>query len=117
MENDLTIDSERTLTIPAGTSLTIPTDVTLTVNGEITNTGTLNIRGSITGTGSITQKFKQTVSEPTANASQVTDTTLTIETVAKPNDAIGNVEYGYTTVNETEVAAGTLEQAAPHSVV
>ena len=115
LENDLTIDSERTLTIPAGTSLTIPTDVTLTVNGEITNTGTLNIRGSITGTGSITQKFKQTVSEPTANASQVTDTTLTIETVTKPNDAIGNVEYGYTTVNETEVAAGRWSSSSTFS--
>ena len=105
LENDLTIDSERTLTIPAGTSLTIPTDVTLTVNGEITNTGTLNIRGSITGTGSITQKFKQTVSEPTANASQVTDTTLTIEAVTKPDGAIGNVQYGYTTENEKEIPA------------
>ncbi len=105
LENDLTIDSERTLTIPAGTSLTIPTDVTLTVNGEITNTGTLTIQGSITGTGSITQKFKQTVSEPTASPSQVTDTTLTIDSVDKPDDAIGNVEYGYTTGNETEVPA------------
>ena len=105
LEDNLTIDSERTLTIPAGTSLTIPTDVTLTVNGEITNTGTLNIRGSITGTGSITQKFKQTVREPTASASQVTDTTLTIETVTKPEGAIGDVQYGYTTENETEVPA------------
>ena len=40
LENDLTIDSERTLTIPSGHKLDIPTDVTLTVNGEITNNGT-----------------------------------------------------------------------------
>ncbi len=105
LENDLTIDSERTLTIPAGTSLTIPTDVTLTVNGEITNNGTLAIQGPITGTGSITPKFKQTVSELTANVSQVTDTTLTIETVTKPEGAIGDVQYGYTTGDETEVPA------------
>ena len=103
--DDLEIPEGYTLTIEKGKTLTIPTDVTLTVNGEITNTGTLNIRGSITGTGSITQKFKQTVREPTASASQVTDTTLTIEAVTKPDGAIGNVQYGYTTENETEVPA------------
>ena len=103
--NDLEIPEGYTLTIESNKTLKIPADVTLTVNGEITNNGTLDIQGTITGTGSITPKFGQTVSAPTANASQVTDTTLTITTVTKPNDAIGNVEYGYTTVNETEVPA------------
>ena len=102
---DFTIPADYTLTIDGGKTLTIPADVTLTVNGEITNSGTLNIQGIITGTGSITQKFKQTVSAPTASVSQVTDTTLTIDSVDKPDDAIGNVEYGYTTGNETEVPA------------
>ena len=35
----------------------------------------------------------------------MTDTTLTIETVTKPEGAIGDVQYGYTTENETEVPA------------
>ena len=105
IENDLEIPVDYKLTIENGKTLTIPTDVTLTVNGEIINNGTLNFSGTITGTGSITPKFKQTVSEPTANASQVTDTTLTIKTVTKPEGAIGDVQYGYTTENETEVPA------------
>ena len=40
----------------------------------------------------------------------MTDTTLTIETVTKPEGAIGDVQYGYTTGDETEVPAATLEQ-------
>ena len=115
IENDLEIPVDYKLTIESNKTLTIPTDVTLTVNGEIINNGTLNFSGTITGTGSITPKFKQTVSEPTANASQVTDTTLTIETVTKPNDAIGNVEYGYTTGNEMEVAAGRWSSSSTFS--
>ena len=103
---DFEIPEGYTLTIDDSKTLTIPADVTLTVNGEIRNNGKLDIQGIITGTGSITPKFKQTVSAPpTASVSQVTDTTLTIETGTKPDDAIGDVEYGYTTGVETEVPA------------
>ena len=65
----------------------------------------MTIQGSITGTGSIIPKFEQNVGKPTASASQVTDTTLTIEAVTKPDGAIGNVQYGYTTENEKEIPA------------
>ena len=103
--DDLEIPEGYTLTIEKGKTLTIPTDVTLTVDGEIINNGTMTIQGSITGTGSIIPKFEQNVGKPTASASQVTDTTLTIEAVTKPDGAIGNVQYGYTTENEKEIPA------------